>query len=285
MKKAIISIGVAASVLPSVAETAIIDFGETPSEAAINVTLDGSHGTITRGNDNWIIGVNGTATFLGQDVTWSLTTVNKNHNGGFQTTDSNSQWNKPFDSELLGSFAGETNMNDAIHMQTWGTDAAYMVLTLEGLQAGKYTMEVFGAFTGEGGISNVTLTNSGTASMDFNNWITMGTENSDSQQWVSMGSCTQTSATVNVGAEGPSSESGVSKNSGYYLKSGDGAITVGEDGTFSFTITATQKTGSEISWRALTLGGVALTKSVPEPATATLSLLALAGLAARRRRK
>lgn len=113
----------------------------------------------------------------------------------------------------------------------------------------------------------------------------MGTENSNSQPWVSMGSCTQTSATVNVGAEGPSSEEGVSKNSGYYLKSGDGAITVGEDGRLSFTITATQKTDSEISWRALTLGGVALTKSVPEPATATLSLLALAGLAARRRRK
>lgn len=291
MKKTYITLFAFAGVAMGAENTAIFDFGETASSESVSITLDGTHGTVTTGDNNWIIGVSGASQVFGQNVTWALTTVNKNHNEGFGTTSSTNQYTKPFAGELLGSFAGKANVSDAIHMQTWGTDPAYMVLTLTGLEAGQYTLEVFGGFTGQGGMSNVTLTNNGTQGMDFAGWTTMGmVEEGTTQVWTSMGSSSESGVTINVGVDGVQSGS-TDKNLGYYIASGDGAVTVGEDGMLSFILTATQVTGDEINWRDLTLSGVALTKipaandSVPEPATATLSLLALAGLAARRRRK
>ena len=62
---------------------------------------------------------------------------------------------------------------------------------------------------------------------------------------------------------------------------GDNAITLGagEKVTFSLTVSKNSGKGSFVGLKSATF------KVVPEPTTATLSLLALAGLAARRRRK
>ena len=65
---------------------------------------------------------------------------------------------------------------------------------------------------------------------------------------------------------------------------GDNAITIGANETVSLALTMTASNGFN-TYSGITAGSVTYTLPVPEPTTATLSLLALAGLAARRRRK
>lgn len=66
---------------------------------------------------------------------------------------------------------------------------------------------------------------------------------------------------------------------------GDNAITIGANETVSLALTMTARNGYN-TYSGITAGSVTYTTPViPEPTTATLSLLALAGLAARRRRK
>ena len=66
---------------------------------------------------------------------------------------------------------------------------------------------------------------------------------------------------------------------------GDNAITIGANETVSLALTMTASNGYN-TYSGITAGSVTYTTpSMPEPTTATLSLLALVGLAARRRRR
>ena len=64
---------------------------------------------------------------------------------------------------------------------------------------------------------------------------------------------------------------------------GNNAITIGANETVSLALTMTAGNGYN-TYSGITAGSVTYGNLIPEPATATLSLLALAGLCARRRR-
>lgn len=77
---------------------------------------------------------------------------------------------------------------------------------------------------------------------------------------------------------------GGSTSTGTLDLTGDNAITIGANETVTLALTMSNaKTYNTYS--GITAGSVTYGNLVPEPATATLSLLALAGLAVRRRRK
>ena len=77
---------------------------------------------------------------------------------------------------------------------------------------------------------------------------------------------------------------GGSTTTGTLDLAGDNAITIGANETVTLALTMSNAT-SYNTYSGITAGSVTYTLPVPEPTTATLSLLALAGLAVRRRRK
>ncbi len=136
-----------------------------------------------------------------------------------------------------------------------------------------------------GGGNNLNITFSGLeAGQSYNIGLITGVPFEGSGKWNSItvgntvtgdvykyASSASTEITLNSGNTGENIE--VKNVTGYSFDS----VVANEDGIITLTINKNSHKAS--------LNGAAITKVIPEPTTATLSLLALAGLAARRRRK
>ncbi len=140
-------------------------------------------------------------------------------------------------------------------------------LTLTNLAAGYYDFSILGGFHGVDNVtSSITLTISGT-NFDTSNttWGSYDIAGARSYSAQSVDTYT-TTLTNDTADEGYTYD--VSK------------IFVEDGGSLILTLTGDTEAGNRTP-----LNGIKVTYTVPEPATATLSLLALCGLAARRRRK
>ncbi|MEG2970703.1 MAG: hypothetical protein RR808_04415 [Akkermansia sp.] len=155
-----------------------------------------------------------------------------------------------------------------------------LIITFTGLEAGNYSMEVLSGFFSENYIaSNLTFTFSG-AGLDTTgtDWTSSVINNSDSG-WQASNTATGTSS-LTTGTVYPTSPT--PKDQGALVNADN--IVVGSNGTLILTITSDAHGGNT---PVNMINNIILTKtdkSVPEASTATLSLLALAGLMLRRRR-
>ena len=186
------------------------------------------------------------------------------------TPSEESDWKNPFSAELPSGVTG--NVKDGLTTQT--NDEAgggKHVLTFSGLAAGTYSLSAFGGYYGKEGMSAITVSLNGTLTADWSS-MTYG-----SNAWGALTS-TDSASSITLSQSGSTS----TINRGYYFTADQ--IVVGEDGILELTIHGTT-TGANNNGKYRTPLNYVSLKMVPEPTTATLSLLALAGLAARRRRK
>ncbi len=190
--------------------------------------------------------------------------------GGLVPTLSSSEengWKNPFSATLPGTVSG--NVFDGLTTQTSNSTGQY-VLSFSGLAAGTYSLTAFGGFYGNDGYQAVTASLGDGKVADWNS------------QSLSGGSTTWSDSTLtsSVNTISFAKDDTDNCNHGYYFDVQN--IIVGEDGLLELTISGSGTTRLPLNYVALS--AVSL-DAVPEPATATLSLLALAGLAMRRRRK
>ena len=167
-------------------------------------------------------------------------------------------WKNAYVGDLPSGVQG--NVSDGITTQT--PNGGTHTLTFSNLAAGTYTLSAFGGYNGKDRMANMSITLGNGLSA---NWSYQGCLNGT---WSESATATGSSITmITLGNE--------QTNHGYYFTA-DG-ITVEEGASLSVTIAGTG------GYARTPLNYVSL--MVPEPTTATLSLLALAGLAARRRRR
>lgn len=271
MKKALLILPMLAGI-STAATTDVFDFGRTDSTTAgaINITKAVGSNDVpapTSGNLQNMAGVFDISYVRGGGGSGA---------GGISptlTSTEEANWKNNFTGDrpfgLADTFA------DGLLVQT-NTNEGAITLTFSGLQAGTYKLSAFGGYHGQDPISNLTAELSTEA-----DWTTRQTNTSDGA-WG-----TEVTAT-GVSSYSFTNSSNAEIDHGYALTAEN--ITVGEEGTLEFKIKGVGgvagPTGAE-GYDRTPLNYVALTQvsTVPEPATATLSLLALAGLAMRRRRK
>ena len=178
------------------------------------------------------------------------------------TTEEPGDWKNAYDGDLPSGVQG--NVSDGITTQA-GNGGTH-TLTFSNLAAGTYTLSAFGAYYGKDAFSAITVSLGDELTA---NWSFQACETGT---WSTDNTATSTS-TVNLNSYVDAGDTPY--NHGYYFTA-DG-ITVEEGASLSVTI------AGKGSYGRTPLNYVSL--MVPEPTTATLSLLALAGLAARRRRR
>ncbi len=282
MKRALITLLAFAGVAAAV-DTVQIDFGRydstTSAEGFYNIHT-AENFVSGNGNYNYVNGGTSATTThslaLGDQqisltFTHSLAEVNPtNYAGGGLVptlTTEESGWKNPFSAALPGNISG--NVFDGLTTQTSSSTGQY-VLSFSGLAAGTYSLTAFGGFYGNDDYQAVTASLGDGKVADWNS------------QSLSGGSTTWSDSTLtsSVNTISFAKDNTNDCNHGYYFDAQN--IIVGEDGLLELTISGSGATRLPLNYVALS--AVSL-DAVPEPATATLSLLALAGLAARRRRK
>lgn len=188
-------------------------------------------------------------------------------NGGIAPTLTDDEeagnWKNAFGGDL--PFGLGSSSADGLLVQTNGNNAA-ITLTFTGLKAGTYSLTAFGGFYGKDPMLNVTATLSSAA-----DW-SVQTTNASSGAW------SDVAYSANATSYNFNNASTSTIDHGYAFTAN--GITVGEDGQLTLTLAGV---GGEVYGR-LPLNYVSLSL-VPEPASTSLSLLALAGFAMRRRRK
>ena len=270
MKKTIITL-LALAGMTSAADKIQIDFGRYDSQTADYYNIHTAKDFTTSFNANYIDGAtSNTSTHsltldeiaIGVTYTHATGTTNSSGHGLVPTltTSEEDGWKNAFTGELPKGVSG--SVYDGLTTQAAG-NAGYHTLTFTGLTAGTYTLSVFGGYYGNDDMSNMSVSLG-------NGLVADWTISTYSDTWVTNPSVAGNSS---ITLSGDNTDN---VNHGYYFVAD--SIEVGEDGTLSFTIS-----GSD-AWKRTPLNYVSL-QMVPEPTTATLSLLALAGLAARRRRK
>ncbi len=160
-------------------------------------------------------------------------------------------------------------LKDSLTTQTANGTGSH-TLTFTGLTAGTYTLSGFGGFYGKDAMSSIALTLGNDATADWSTQFNGGNGWEASSQ-------TQGDSVTFAGVSSGTTDRGYSFTAEN--------ITVGEDGTLTLTIAGTGVNYGRTPLNSLSLTQTSVAPAVPEPATATLSLLALAGLCARRRRK
>ena len=175
-------------------------------------------------------------------------------------TDVENGWKNPFTGALPTDVQG--NVYDGLTTQSQH-DGGFHTLTFSNLAAGTYTLSAFGGFYGNDDMAAMTVTLGGGLTAT---WTAQScTNNAWGASSVSEGN--------SIGLSGDTTQNA---NHGYFFTAEN--ITIEEGATLSITISGAG------GGKRTPLNYVSL-QMVPEPTTATLSLLALAGLAARRRRK
>lgn len=282
MKKTIIALWALAG-LASADGTVNIDFGrfDSQTEGFYNIHTAENFDRTDQGPANY---VNGTVNDEEhpETTTHSLSlglrdiTLTYTHTTGYGTyvgdglvptlTDSEEAggWKNAFSAALPTGVTG--NVHDGLTTQTPGGTGTH-VLTFSNLAAGTYSLSAFGGFYGNDDMSplSITLGNGLTA-----DWTSQRLSGDADAAWASASTASGSNITIN----GDTTDDA---NHGYYFTA-DG-IVVSEGKTLQVTIAGTGTSNGRAPLNYVSL------KMVPEPTTATLSLLALAGLAARRRRK
>lgn len=261
MEKILIALMALAGV--AAAETIVFDFGRTDDAAyktsgaivigsgkdkyTTAITLSGNLGSIT-GSYTYTQAASGGN--FSNSATLTTTEENgwKNH-----LTDMPTGWESTFADGLTSQWNGSTGNTHT--------------LTLTNLAGGYYDFSILGGYYGKDNLcESITLTISGTG-VDMSNttWATYdiaGAQSSSAQ-----GVATHTTTLTNGSAD-----------EGYTYDVS--TIYVAEGASLTLTLT-----GDTVNGHRTPLNGLKMTYTVPEPTTATLSLLALAGLATRRRRR
>ena len=261
MKKTIIALMALAGV--ATAETVVFDFGRTDDTAykTSNAIVIGTgstayHTAITSSGDLGAI--------TGQYSYEQAASTGNYANSATLTTGEENGWKNHLTSMPAG---WESSFADGLTSQWNGTTGNTHVLTLTNLAAGYYDFSILGGYYG-----NDTLTNSITLSISGNK---VDTTNAT---WISYDIAGNKSYSAQNVATYTTTLTNGSTNEGYTYDVSK--IFVEEGGSLTLTLTGDSNAGHRTP-----LNGIKVTYSIPEPTTATLSLLALAGLAARRRRK
>lgn len=262
MKKSLFSLALISSSLLAVqAATVQIDFGrdDATTDGALNMNYDHSSAALGTMPGDVTLGWSTAAWPVGDDG--HTTTKTPGEENG---------WKNAFGSSM--PFSLGDSFRDGLLTQTSNGSGSFTV-TFSGLAAGEYTLSLFGGFTGKDVFAGQTWTIGG-ADASSATWTNFGTNAGG--DWNELSTVTgDSSGTLAPG--NASDGSNASANKGLY--STVEHIVVGEDGTLTLTL---QGDGSSDFGRTA-LNYLSLTQ-VPEPATATLSLLGLAALCLRRRR-
>jgi len=277
MKKTLITLLALAGVAAA-ADKVQIDFGryDAQTEGYYNIYVAEGY-TTSNTAYNYVNGATSATTehslTLGeQEITLTYVhTTSENQCGGkglmpTLTPTEEADWKNAYNGDLPSGVLG--NVKDGITTQ--GANGSSHTLTFSNLAAGTYKLSAFGAYNGKDPFSDITVSlgDELTANWSFQacetgTWSTDNTATSESSvNWDS--SVVAINNAVPLG------------NYGYYFTAD--SITVQEGTSLSVTLEGTD------GYARIPLNYVSL-QMVPEPTTATLSLLALAGLAARRRRK
>ena len=271
MKKTLITLLALAGVAAA-ADKVQIDFGryDAQTEGYYNIYVAEGY-TTSNTAANYVNGATSATTThsltLGeQEITLTYQhTTDQGYCGGkglipTLTTTEEADWKNAYVGDLPSGVQG--NVWDGITTQS-ANDGGTHTLTFSNLAAGTYTLSAFGGYNGKDTMANMSITLGGGLSA---NWSYQGCLNGT---WSESATATGSSITMNTaGSE--------QTDHGYYFTAD--SITVQEGASLSVTITGTG------GYARTPLNYVSL-QMVPEPTTATLSLLALAGLAARRRRR
>ena len=262
MKKSLFSLALISSSLLAVqAATVQIDFGrdDAATDGALNMNYDHSSAALGTMPGDVTLGWSTAGYPVGDDG--HTTTKTPGEENG---------WKNAFGGSM--PFSLGDSFRDGLLTQT-ATGSGSFTVTFSGLAAGEYTLSLFGGFTGKDVFAGQTWTIGG-ADASNATWTNFGTNASGDWNELS----TTTGDSSGVLAPGNAADgSNPSAIKGLY--STVEHIVVGEDGTLTLTI---QGDGSSNFGRTA-LNYLSLTQ-VPEPATATLSLLGLAALCLRRRR-
>ncbi len=273
MKKTIIALFVLAGGI-SAAGTVQIDFGlyDSQTEGYYNIYTPetGYHADYVA---NYVNGATSATTTHNLNLGGKSITLTYVHTSGGEAdsykgaglcptvpTSVESGWKNPFTAALPTGVQGD--VYDGLTTQS-RSNAGSHTLIFSNLAAGTYSFSAFGGFYGNDDMASMTITlGNGLAAT----WTARTCING---VWGNSGASNGNSLTL----DGDSSDNA---NHGYFFTADE--ITIDEGTAISITIA-----GAEGGKRT-PLNYVSL-QMVPEPTTATLSLLALAGLAARRRRK
>ena len=285
MKKALIALIVLNGVIANAADTVNIDFGRqtTTTDGYYNVFVDDGQNFAWDANIPVYVhgATSATSTHqmnLGEQnitMTYVHSTDQTNVSGKglcpTLTPTEEADWKNPFKGNLPTGVTG--NVADGFTTQTNSeAGGGKHILTFSGLTAGTYTLTAFGGYYGKEGMSGITVGLGGDITANWNS-MTYGTD--------SWGTSTSTTSASSITLSGNTTSTSTI-NRGYYFSADQ--IVVGEDGILELTIHGTD-TGANNNGKYRTPLNYISLSLVPEPTTATLSRLALAGLAARRRRK
>ena len=264
MKKTLITLLALAGV--ALGETVVFDFGRTDSEAYK------TSGAITIGT--------GSAAYQGAiNASGELGTITGNYSYVQQASSGNFNNSATLDrfaenptqnwKEHLNVLPSgwESTFSDGLTSQWSGSTGNTHTLTLSNLAAGYYDVSILGGYHGKD-----TITSSITLSIGGEKFDTSSTVWSSHDIAGGTTPATQGKASYTLNLTNGSADEGYTFDVS--------RIYVREGGSLSFTLT-----GSETAGQRTPLNGIKVSYTTPEPTTATLSLLALAGLAARRRRK
>ncbi|MEG2327799.1 MAG: hypothetical protein RSB48_05840 [Akkermansia sp.] len=254
-----------------------IDFGsKATTDGSTNISVDDAIAATQRD----LVGMSGKVSLSSSTaLTVSGKTV-KEINSTTWDGDPNTEWWDPIKTTPSGHSYADSEKDGIATLNGANNFAPDLIITFTGLEAGNYSMEVLSGFFSKNCIgSNLTFTFSG-AGLDTTgtNWTSSVINNSDSG-WQASSTAAGVSS-LTTGTVYPTSST--SKDQGALVNANN--IVVGSSGTLILTITSA---AHDVNPPVNMINNIILTKtdkSVPEASTATLSLLALAGLMLRRRR-
>lgn len=167
---------------------------------------------------------------------------------------------------------GDT-FKDGLTSQCQQNDGDTYTITFTGLESGYYDLSVLGGYMGADNMTTAITLTLGSADITETTWASADLGSSSTGNAAGVASLKQTTTNNSV----PATE-------GYTFDVSQILVT---EGTLTVTIDGTSNNGNRtpLNGLALTWTAAAPSDNIPEPTTASLSLLALAGLAARRRRK
>lgn len=253
---------ISGSLLTVQAATVQIDFGraDATTQGALNMNYDAPTASLGAMPGNVTLAWSTAGYPVGDD---GHTTT--------KTTAEENGWKNPFGGSM--PFSLGDSFRDGLLTQT-SSGGGFFTVTFTGLAAGEYSLSIFGGFTGKDVFAPQTWSIGG-ADVSGATWSSFSTDSNGT--WTQLPEANGASS----GTLAPGNASnGSDPNANKGLYSTVDHIVVGEDGTLTLTL---QGNGSAGSFGRTALNYLALTQ-VPEPATATLSLLGLAALCLRRRR-